>query len=407
MLRSRYFLPDNAIELRAFTHGLMPRTVPAMMDHFLADWRERGVDSWNEVPNHWLPDSGEAVGWWNLPEYLGDRFVAPLLGAPEGTCILIPNAQWAMQCVLSSPEVFHGGGEVVFTDAEFPSVQHSVRHWAAMLGFTAVSVPPGADGFVSRERLLEAISDETALVIVSHVGFLTGERLDDDFLVRLREKAHCHGALLAIDGYHASSSLHIDVTRLGVDVYFGGLLKEASGSSGNGFVYVRPGLALTPRIGGWVGDADPFAFAPSPQAHDVVRRRFLGGTPAIAPLYHAIEGVRGLLEAGLDRVERDVLEKTSRCIEHAEALGLTLRSPADADRRGAMVIFDVEGADRLSLHLRSAGILTDSRLGRYLRMAPFVWNTHEEIDRTFEVLAGAVVSGSYRSSASGARGPVT
>ncbi|NBB74391.1 MAG: aminotransferase, partial [Bacteroidetes bacterium] len=63
-LRDRFALPDppHAIELRAFTHGLMPKTVPDMMDRFTTDWRERGVDAWNAVPNHWRPDSGERIG---------------------------------------------------------------------------------------------------------------------------------------------------------------------------------------------------------------------------------------------------------------------------------------------------------------------------------------------------------
>ena len=121
-LRDRFFVPDPpAIELRAFTHGLMPKTVPAMMERFVADWRERGVDAWNNVPNHWMPGSGEPVGWWSLPEYLGDQFIAPMLGAPAGTCIMQPNAHGAVQGLLSAPEPFeHGRNGVVFTEAEFP-----------------------------------------------------------------------------------------------------------------------------------------------------------------------------------------------------------------------------------------------------------------------------------------------
>ena len=37
--------PAPSVELRAFTHGLMPRTVPAMMQGFCEDWAERGVDA--------------------------------------------------------------------------------------------------------------------------------------------------------------------------------------------------------------------------------------------------------------------------------------------------------------------------------------------------------------------------
>src|SRR5690606_38146773 len=133
---------------------------------------------------------------------------------------------------------------------------------------------------------------DTALVFLSHVGFTSGERLDHDFLRAVAEKARAHGALFAIDGYHAASTMPVDVPATGCDVYFGGLLKEASGSSGNAYLYVREGLDLTPRLSGWFADADPFAFDVEPKPHPEVRRRFLGGTTAVASLYHAVEGVR-------------------------------------------------------------------------------------------------------------------
>ncbi len=100
---------------------------------------------------------------------------------------------------------------------------------------------------------------------------------------------------MAVDGYHATASYPVDVEAIGADVYFGGLLKEACGSSGNAYLYVRPGLDLRPRLSGWFGDADPFGFAPAPADHPEVRRRFLGGTTAVASMYHAVEGARVLL----------------------------------------------------------------------------------------------------------------
>ena len=131
-LRDRFFVPDPpAVELRAFTHGLMPKTVPAMTERFVDDWRARGVDAWNAVPNHWRPGSGEAVGWWSLPDYLGDAFIAPMLRAPAGTCIRQPNVHWTVQALLSGPEPFAGGrlhrGRVPVGPALDPAVGRAHR----------------------------------------------------------------------------------------------------------------------------------------------------------------------------------------------------------------------------------------------------------------------------------------
>lgn len=409
-LRDRFFVPDPpAIELRAFTHGLMPRTVPKMMERFVDDWKVRGVDAWNSVPNHWAPESGDEVGWWSLPEYLGDAFIAPMLGASVGTCIMLPNAHAAVQGLLSAPEPFAGGrNEVVFTEAEFPSVQHSVRQWAALRGFHARSISLGPDGFLEIDAIRDAITDRTAWVFLSHVGFTTGEKLTDEALRTIANTAHLYDTLFAVDGYHATGSSVIDVEEIGADVYFGGLLKEACGSSGNAYLYIRDGLNLTPAIAGWFGDADPFGFQPEPQPHPVVRRRFLAGTTAVASLYHAVEGLRVIMETGFETVRADSLAKTELAIQRADAAGLTLLSPREAERRGAMVILETDHAAALCEWLKSESIYTDSRQDRTLRLAPFVWNTVSEIERAFDAIEDGLSKGLHRQSEHRtAAGPVT
>lgn len=411
-LRQHFARPDpsDAVELRAFTHGLMPKTVPDMMERFTADWRERGVDAWNDVPNHWRPDSGDTVGWWTLPEYLGDHFVAPLLGAAKGTCMLQPNVHWTVQCILSAPELVAGGRRtVVVTENEFPSVLHSVQQWQDLLNLNLRIVPATADGFVDRQAVLDAIAPDTALVALSHVGFTTGEKMPDAFLRDVADTVHDAGGLFLVDGYHSAASMPIDVEALGADLFVGGLLKEACGSSGNSFVYVRNGLELTPRLTGWFGDANPFGFADKPAAHPDVRRRFMGGTTAVASMYHAVEGVRLLLDAGLDAVRQHSLDLAGHAIERADAADIPLRSPGVPERRAAMVILEVPAAHRLCAWLKRHDIYTDSRQDRYLRMAPFVWNTKAEVDRAFDHITEALSSGSYQTDdvAPKAAGPVT
>ena len=406
-LSAHYVLPARpAVELRAFTHGLMPATVPALMAGFAEDWASRGVDAWNAVPDRW--DLGRPVGWWSLPEALADRYVAPLLAAPPGTCILQPNVHWTVQCLLSAPEPYAGGRtEIVFSETAFPSVQHSAYQWADILGLTPVAIPARADGFADADRLLEAISDQTAWVFLSHVAFTTGERQPDSVLQALAAKARRHGARFCIDGYHAASTMPVDAPALGCDVYVGGLLKEASGSSGNTFLYVREGVELTPRLSGWFADADPFGFRPEPRPHPDVRRRFLAGTLSIASHYHAVEGLRVLLGAGLDLVRADSLAKTAYAIEQAEAAGLALRSPRDDARRSAMVIFEADAADRLCEFLKTQGVYTDSRQQRFLRFAPWVWNTRADLDQALATIGDALDSGEYRSFDVAQEGPVT
>ncbi len=378
-----------------------------MMEAFVEDWRQLGVDAWNEVPNHWRPGTEETVGWWTLPTYLADAFVAPLLCAPSGSCILQPHVHWSLQCALSAPEISARGTQVVVTEGEFPSVLHSVKQWSGLVDLTPRVVPSSDDGMPDVGAVADAIGPHTAMVALSHVGFTTGARLPDATIQTLSRAAHRHDALFLLDGYHSASTMPVDVASLGVDLFTGGLLKEASGSSGNTFIYIRPGLDLTPRTTGWFGDADPFGFNPDPEPHPDVRRRFLGGTTSVASMYHAVEGVRILLDVGLDAVRQHSLALTDRAIDHANRLGLPLRSPRSKEKRSAMVVLEVDHARALSEHLKTRNVYTDSRQDRVIRLAPFTWNDEADVDRAFEAIEEALQSGSHLDHTLHASGPVT
>lgn len=407
MLRDAFFHPaPPAVELRAFTHGLQPKTVPAMMTAFADDWRERGVDAWNTVPDRW--QSGRPTGWWNLPDMLGDAFLAPLLGVPEGTAIHVPSVHAAVVGVLSSPEVWERGRRLVTTAGEFPSVLHTAQRMQTLLGIDVDVVPPTDDGYANLDGLVEAIRRPgTALVAFSHVGFATGERLPDNAIREIVREAHAAGALVLVDGYHATGSLVIGAEALGVDLYTGGLLKEACGSAGNAYLYVRRGLDLTPATTGWFGGGDPFAFNLAPENHPDVRRRFLGGTTSVASLYHAVEGVRALLGAGLEAVEQHVSALSAQAVARAQGAGLRLVTPTDPARRGALVVMELDGADEMVAYLKTQHVFVDGRRGRLLRIAPFVWNGAADVDRCFDVLEDALHTGAHRGHREASHGPVT
>ncbi len=399
--------PAPAAELRAFTHGLMPRTVPALMQAFCDDWAARGVDAWNHVPNHWRPHSGESVGWWTLPLYLGDHFVAPMLAAPPGTCAMQPNVHWTVQCLLSAPETWRAGRHVVIPDDAFPSTLHSLHRWSEGLGLDVQVVPAGAGGLVDEAAVIAALRPDTALVVLSHVSFVTGEKLTDGFLRRVADGVHAGGGLLAVDGYHATAQFPIHVEAVGADVYMGGLLKEGCGASGNAYVYVRRGLEITPRATGWFGDAQPFGFGPAPTAHPDVRQRFLGGTTAVASLYHSVEGLRVLMDFGFENVQRHVAALTGECLERADALGLEVVSPRERDRRAALVVLRVPEAHQMAEYLKTRHVFVDSRRDTLVRLAPFVWNGSDDVARAFDEMGAALRGGLHRHVTVVPGGPVT
>lgn len=419
----------EAIELRALTHGLPPKAVQKNLELFTKEWATNGVDAWNEMTESakifQVGDEGEQelrriFGWWTLPEVIGDRFISRLLDAPQGTCIMMSNATQIVFSLLSCKELNKPSRrKVICTDGEFPAVLHSLHHFNRQFeSFSADTkkevqldicvVEMGNDPFDDK-KILEEIDDTTALVIFSHIGFVRGERVPDSMIKRIAEKAHMHGAFVAIDAYHAVGNRTIHVQDLGVDAYFGGLLKEGCGSSGNCFLYVRKGLELTPSLSGWFGDKQPFAFLPQPDRNPSVRRRFLTGTTPIVPMYHAVEGLKIMLTLRLEAVAEDVLGKVEKMTKQLVDAGLTIVSPHDPERMSSLIVLQVPEANKLREYLiHEHAIFVDARRNQFLRMAAHMYNSFEELEQAASVIINAVAKQTYlRYSIEKKAGPVT
>jgi kynureninase len=72
-----------------------------------------------------------------------------------------------------------------------------------------------------------------------------------------------------------------------------------------------------------------------------------------------------------------------------------------------MVLLEVAEAEKLTAYLKNHHIYTDSRQNEVVRMAPFLWNTTEDVHRTFDQIETALSSGAYKNASVHSTGPVT
>jgi kynureninase len=372
-LRSRFPILEEETYLASHSLGAVPASAKEALEGYHEAWARQGIGAW-EGP--WA----EAIATFN-------EQIAGILGAPEGTVAPMLNATRGMAGVASALDPSQGRDKIVMTDLEFTT---SYPLWRGFEELGAeIEVVESPDGVrVPAEAIADAVDESTLLVHTCQVYFRSGALQQLEPVVEAAREA---GAYSLVDGYQSVGVVPVDVAELGVDFFVGGSHKWLCGGPGAGYLYVREDVAeeLDPRLRGWFGLADPFAYEQlegrGPPAEGA--RRFLGGTPNVPGLVAAREGLEAIREVGLDRIRQRSLDLTDRILVHADAQDLTVRTPREEARRGGMVCLDFEGAEQATDELAEQGIVVDWRPVCGIRVSPHFYNTEDEIDELFGALA--------------------
>jgi kynureninase len=360
--QSAYFMTNSL--------GAMPDTVGAAMQEMMNVWVTEGADAWEQ----WVP----------LAARVADQ-LGRLIGAPGGSVAMHLNVSSLMAMLLSSFDFTGKRNKIVYTEMDFPTLHYLADTWQAY--GARLHCVPSRDGIgVDLEEFLAAIDEETLLVPTCQVFFGSSFKQDIQAITR---RAHDVGARVCVDVYQSVGAMPIDVSAWEVDFAVGGSHKYLCGGTGGGFLYVRPDLnsGLTPRVTGWLSHSKAFDMRIEPMEWASGMQRWMGGTPAIAPLYTAPCGYSIIEEIGLERIREESLVHTSRLIEWADRLGFEVRSPRDPAQRGGSVHVRFPGVERAQAELKRRGFRVHYRDAyQGLRVSPHFYNTLEEIDHLMATL---------------------
>src|SRR5205085_9284531 len=88
--RDRFPILAKTKYLVSHSLGAMPEAARDALEEFADTWASRGVRAWGD-------------SWWMMSLDVGD-VIAPILGAPRGSVVMLPNVTTAEAVVLSSFE---------------------------------------------------------------------------------------------------------------------------------------------------------------------------------------------------------------------------------------------------------------------------------------------------------------
>lgn len=368
ILRSTKYLVSHSL-------GAMPGAARGALEEYADVWSARAVRAWEEV-------------WWTMSMDVGD-LIAPLLGAPAGSMVMLPNVTTASAVVISSLDYAPPRNRIVMVDGEFPSVRYVYDRLARRLGAEITVVPRDASGIgYDLDRLLSAIDERTRVVPLSHVLFESSFLTD---AAAVAQRCRDVGAILVLDVFQSAGIVPIRLKEWGVPIAVGGVLKWLCGGPGGGFLYVDAELRaqLEPAFTGWMAHESPFSFEAPPMRFRDDPLRFGIGTPAIPALYAGREGPKIVAEAGgatLEPIRQKSLRQTEKIMRFAEKRGFSLRTPREAERRGGTVCMQVPNASEVAARLNQIGVLCDYRPNAGIRLSPHFYTTDEEIEVAFDVL---------------------
>jgi len=337
------------------------------------EWGGRLIRGWDER-------------WFALPLTLGDEIGRVCLGAGPGqvavgdsTTVLLYKLMRA--AVAARP----GRTEIVIDRDNFPTDRYVADGVARECGLSLRWIDVDRAAGVTADLLAEAVSERTALVVVSHVAYRSAWLADGPALTRI---AHDAGALVLWDLCHSGGSVAVALDDWGADLAVGCTYKYLNGGPGSpAYCYVaeRHLDTLTQPIRGWMGARDPFLMGPvyTPAAGI---RRFLSGTPAVVGMLAVADMVELVDEVGIGAVREKSVGLTEHAIaladEHLTPLGVKVASPRESDRRGGHVTLHHPDMERVVAALWERDVIPDYRDAGGLRVGLSPLSTsYDEVDR--------------------------
>ncbi len=375
--REQFALPDGVIYLDGNSLGALPRATPAALaDVATRQWGDRLIRSWNE-------------GWIEAPQRIGGK-IAPLIGAAADEVIIGDTTSTHLfKALVAALRANPDRHTVLSESGNFPTDLHIAEG--------AVACVPGARlKIVARAELAEALDDDTAVLLLTHVHYKTGERFD---MTAWTARAQAAGALMLWDLSHSVGAVPIDLTGAGADLAVGCTYKYLNGGPGApAFLYVarRWQEALASPLSGWMGHAAPFAFEdayrPAPGM-----KRWLAGTPAML----STAALEAALDLWADIDQHAVATKSAQLFDilaaAGDALGLECVSPREPAKRGSHISFRHPDAYALTQAMIARGVIGDFRDPDILRLGLTpLYLSHEDVWRAGGIMQKVIETGEWR-----------
>jgi kynureninase len=378
--------------------GLQPKSVAAMIEQELKDWRRLGVLGHSAAARPWIPYHERAA-----------PALADLAGAMEGEVVAMNSLSVNLHLMMVSffrPDVARNS--VLIESSAFPSDRYAVVSQLEFHGLSAAQnlieiAPRSGERTIRTEDVIERIEREGArlsLVLLPGVQYLTGQLLDMPALIAAARRV---GAKVGLDLAHAIGNTQLQLHDWNSDFAVWcsyKYLNAGPGAVGGCFVHERHARSFNlPRFAGWWGHnkADRFLYDPQFDPIAGAQGWQISNPPILstAPLLASLEIFQ---RAGMSSLRAKSIALTGfmqKLIEEQLSELVEIITPRAPQQRGCQlslrIVRPAAQARRCQEELTAAGVIGDWREPDVLRLAPIpLYNSFAEVFAAVDILARAL-----------------
>ena len=345
--RSEFKIPEGILYFDGNSLGALPNaTADRVNEVILEEWGSKLITSWN------------SSGWYSLSETIGNK-IAKLIGADDGEVVCVDGTGLNINKVHAVALKMRADRKVIVMEgSSFPTDTYITQ------GLIDQLEQNHEIRFVEKDGILDAITEDVALVSLTQVHYKTGHLLDMENITR---KAHEVGALGVWDLSHSAGVLPIELNQFNVDFAVGCTYKFLNGGPGApGYLFVakrHQGKQIQP-LTGWWSHAEQFAFEQKYRPKNDIGQ-FLSGTQPIIALAAAEVGIDMVLRADMASIRRKSLALGDIFIclikEYLHGYGLSLVTPANDALRGSQISLRSKDGFAIMQTLKEVGVIGDFR----------------------------------------------
>lgn len=382
--KDEFYLLENIIYMDGNSLGLLSKRAERTLHNLLDSWKTLGIDGWTEGDNPWF----------YLSESVGEK-MAPLVGGTKSEVIATGSTTTNLHQLAATFYKPSGTKTKILADElNFPSDIYALKSQLALKGFNPdehlVQVKSGDGRFLNEDDIIEAMTEDIALIVLPAVLYRSGQILD---MEKLTKAANEKSIPIGFDLCHSIGAIEHALHDWGADFAFWCTYKHLNGGPGSvaGLFVHDKHFGTTPGLAGWFGSKKESQFDMDhtmDPALDVAAYQI--GTPHVLSLAPVIGALELFEEVGIKKVREKSLQLTDYMLaliqQELSDHDFTIGNPVDESRGGHILLEHVEAA-RICKALKEDGVIPDFRAPNGVRLAPVaLYNSFEDVWHTVQKL---------------------